>query len=151
GGLAAARGADEDDELAIFDRQVEAVDGRHIALIGLLDGIERYRCHWLFLGFDEAFAEKALHEKDDEDGGQHGQHDGGHDKVPRRFTIGNGQHALDAHDDGVELLLGGDEQRPEILNPTEDEHDHEQRGDVGYRNGDQDVLEEFERPGAIDA
>jgi hypothetical protein len=39
-----------------------------------------------------------------------------------------GQHLLDAHDDGVHLVRG-DQQRPEILVPAVDEEDDEERRD----------------------
>jgi hypothetical protein len=38
-GLAAARGADEDDELALLDRQVDALDGAQVAEV-LFDALE---------------------------------------------------------------------------------------------------------------
>ena len=52
---------------------------------------------------------------------------------------------------GYMLLVGGHQQRPQVLVPAVDELDDEQRGDRGRRQRQQHVLEEAHRPGAVDA
>jgi hypothetical protein len=44
GGLATARGADEDDELTVGDVEVDALDDAGAALVDLLDGVEGDLC-----------------------------------------------------------------------------------------------------------
>ena len=52
--------------------------------------------------------------------------------VPLSTTsIAAHDHALDADHSGVHGFLAGDEQRPEVLVPAEDEEDHEERGHAG--------------------
>ena len=62
----------------------------------------------------------------------------------------DGEHLLDAHDDGVHRRVRGDQKRPEILVPAIDEEDDEERGDVRAAHRQQDIDEEAHRAGAVD-
>ncbi|MEY9730690.1 hypothetical protein ABIA07_006591 [Bradyrhizobium yuanmingense] len=62
-----------------------------------------------------------------------------------------GDHLADADLDGLHVVARGDQERPEILIPAEDEQDHEQRRHVGARQRQERIPEEAEGAGAVDA
>ena len=82
GGLAAARGTDDDDELAVGDLHVDAVDDLDLVVVGLLHAAQVDLRHRLFLRLDEAAHELALHEHHDQHRRQHGEHRHRHQQVP---------------------------------------------------------------------
>ena len=75
-------------------------------------------------------------------GGDHRQKRDHHYQVPLGRLFGGFQHLFDAHHNGEHLLVGGYQQGPQVLVPTVDEQNHEQRGNVGARQGDQNIPEE---------
>src|SRR5215831_2420758 len=87
----------------------------------------------LLLGFDQALDEPLLHQQHDQRRRQHREHRRGHHQVPLRRRVAARDHALDADHRGVHALLRRHQQRPEVLVPAEDEHDDEERRDVGPR------------------
>ncbi|KFE34238.1 phenol hydroxylase [Thioclava atlantica] len=148
----AARGAHDDDELAIADIHRDAV--QHIGRAeAFLDLVELYGSHWspLFLAVHEAADEEFLHRDHHDHRRDHRKDRRGHDDRPVGDVVPAGEHLLEAHDDGVHLGFGGDQERPEILVPAIDEEDHEERGDIGPAHREKDVDEEAHRARAIDA
>lgn len=91
------------------------MDCGHVARIDLLSPRCRYLPLRLFLGFDEAFDEQALHEDDDEDGGSMASITAV--MTPLRLH-GSRRQPFDPHDDGVVAAVGSHQQRPEILHPA---------------------------------
>src|SRR5271155_5373337 len=87
----------------------------------------------LFLRLDQALDEEALHQDDDGDRRQHGEHGGGHRHRPFGQGVMYVDDLFDADDDGLHVVARRDQQRPQILIPAVDEEDHEQGCDVGHR------------------
>src|SRR5690348_3287168 len=104
-----------------------------------------------FLRVDEALHEPSLHQQHHQRRRQHREHRGGHDEVPFGCLLAARDEQLDADHGGVHVLLGRDQERPQVLVPAVDEQDHEQRGHVRPRQRDHDVLQEAQRAGAVDA
>src|SRR5262249_34022948 len=109
------------------------------------------RARKLFLALDEALHEPALHEEDDGHRRQE-RHDGpGHDQVPgRQLGAAPRDQLLEADDDGAHGFGVGDQDRPEVLVPPEDEEDHEQRGDIRPRQREQELEQEAHGAGAVE-
>src|SRR5712691_2237277 len=94
-----------------------------------------------FLALDEALHEPALHEDDDGHGRQEGHHGTGHDEVPGgQLGAGARNQLLEADDHRPHRLGVGDEERPQVLVPAEDEEHHEERGDVRPRQGQEEQI-----------
>ena len=130
--------------------EVDALHRLDAAGIGLADRSEVRSRPSYFSFSTRPFTKSRCMPDDDQHRRQHRQHHGRHHVVPLRLGVGDVGHALDAHDDRVVALVGGDDQRPEILVPAVDEEDHEERRHVGPAERDQDVAEELHRPGAVD-
>src|SRR5215471_19594259 len=104
-----------------------------------------------FLGLDQSLDEPFLHQDHDQRGRQHRKHRGGHHEMPLHGSVAAESHTLDADHGRIHLLLGSDEQRPQVLIPPVDEQNHEQSGDVGARERDDDIAQEAQWTGAVDA
>ena len=81
-GLAAAGGADQHAELAVADLQADALDRLKAARIGLADVLRERTLAISLLRLDKALDEQALHQHDDRDRRQHGEHGGRHRHLP---------------------------------------------------------------------
>ena len=155
-GLAAAARPDQDNEFAIGDVERDAFHGLHAAWISFSDLIDAEFGHDFirsFLAFDQPFDEPALKQHDHQDRRHHrenGQREGLVEG--RKPALGQHQeHLLQAHHQGEVGFLGGHDDRPEILVPADHEHDHEDRRHHGLGERHQDVDEEADRAGAVDA
>src|ERR1700730_8422535 len=103
------------------------------------------------LALDEALHEPALHEDDDGHRGQERHHRPGHDEVPRGELGASARGQLPETDhDGPHRFGIGDQDRPEVLVPAEDEEDHEERGDIRPRQWQQELEEEANGAGAVE-
>src|ERR1051325_3573348 len=107
-------------------------------------------CATLFLRLDEAFYKPALHQQPDQDRRQYREQRRRHDDLPFRLRVAIADHLTNADDDCRHRWRVRDEQRPQILVPAVDEEDHEERGDVGARQGYDGVDQKPPRTGAVD-
>src|SRR6266850_4236351 len=120
-------------------------------IVSLALGSSHASARTSFLALDEALHEPALHEDDDGHGRKEGHHGPGHDEVPggQLGTAARNQ-LLEADDHRPHRLGVGDEERPQVLVPAEDEEHHEERGDVRPRQGQEELEEEADGPGAVE-
>ncbi|ELY62173.1 phenol hydroxylase [Natronolimnohabitans innermongolicus JCM 12255] len=151
--LPTARGADEGDELAVFDLHAHVVDRRDVFVL-LRDVLESYSCHCILL-LECARGQSADdlllgHDHEDRDRDHADNARGGHQVVHDLVLALIAENALENRCPVLRLAVGH-QKREEELVVDGDEGEDARRGDAGGRQRDDDPEQRAESRGSLHA